>query len=605
MNRNKYFHTYQQEHVQSKKVDFNLFKRLWGYLKPYKIYIFISIAVLVIAKAFEIAIPVLIGSVTQQIFDHAHLSQEAKDAFVVNLVKSALLIFVLLIMIYGMDALNIFLRGWIGQKALYHLRSDVYRHIQQMPLNYYDHHMVGRLMTRTIHDVDQINLLFSESVVPIVGNLLLFSGIFLALLILDWRLGLAIFFLMPLVFWATHRFRTIQRQCYELVRSIVSAMNTFVQENLMGGATIRNFGLQKREKKRFDEINQDFCQANVDSIENFSFFSASIDFLQNLSLIVVFALLAYFSSQGEEFQAGLFFTFSLFSMMFFRPLADLAEKYNVFQSAMAASDRIFHILDQSTEKMEEGESVLSGIESILFEDVWFAYEGENWVLKGVSFEIKSKESIALVGTTGSGKTTLLSLLLRFYEFQKGTIKINGTDIRKYPLNQLRKQFSVVLQDPVIFSGTILENITLYDNEISLQKVEDLISDLGMQEMVERFSKRLEHSLNERGKDLSAGERQLISLARAVLHPYSVLILDEATANIDSHTEKIIQEALKLILRKKNRQKTSLIVAHRLSTIKDVSRIIVLHQGKVIESGNHAELLLKQGVYEKLFRLQFE
>lgn len=595
-------HSYQQEQIQSKALDKALIRRLWGYLGPFRFWVFLAILLLIISKGIEAYVPIAIGHLTQQILNNTQLSKENNNVLLSSILHSCFFIISLLVFSYLLDSINVVLRSWVGQKALYKLRTHVFQHIQEMPLRYFDRHTVGRLMTRTIHDVEQINQLFAESLIPLIGSLLLFICIAIGIIVIDWKLACVVAIIMPLVLWMTNRFRINQRRCYETIRTIVSAMNTFIQEHLMGASTIRSFGLAKKEKEHFEEINQDHCDVYVESIHHFSLFIASIDVFQSISLIMVFVFLVAFAPPETGFQAGTYFAFSLYALMFFRPLADLTERYNVLQSAMAAGERIFEVLDQTSEPKGPSHFIDIGeIESIEFNDVWFAYEKENWVLKGLTLNIKKGESVALVGITGAGKTSVMSLLLRFYEFQKGTIKVNGHDIREYPLAILRRLFSVVLQDPVIFSGTIEENISLYEPHLKSEEVESVISYLKMNEFIDRFPDKLQHQLTERGKTLSLGETQLISMARAVAHKRSVLLLDEATANIDIKTEKIIQEALEKILH----NKTALVIAHRLSTIKDVSRIVVLHEGAVIETGTHQQLLKAKGYYEKLYRLQFE
>lgn len=601
MPKTDYGKAYPQERAEVKSLDFPLLKRLWVYLYPYKNWFYISIAFLLFSKAIEAYVPIMIGQISQHILNNINASLDIKEGLLDGIVQGVLVIVSLLVFSYFLDAANVFLKSWVGGKALYNLRRQVFIHIERMPLQFFEKHTVGRLMTRTIHDVEQIDQMFTESVVPLIGSIVLFFCMIVGIFFLNWKVGIVIITILPILFALTNHFRIVQRYCYDQIRSIVAAMNTFVQEYLMGSSTIRAFGLQNKEKAHFAQINEDQCEAYMESVQNFSFFIASIDFLQNLSLILVFAVLVYFSPVDLGFQAGTFFTFSLYALMIFRPLVDLAERYNVLQSAMAASERIFHTLDQVTEPYKNPSAVtLEEIESIDFDQVWFAYEEENWILKGMTFHAKRGESIALVGITGAGKSTIMSLLLRFYDYQKGSIKINGLDIRKYSLESLRRQFGVVLQDPVIFSGTIADNIKLYQSDITDEKIEQVIDYLNIRSFINRLPGGLDHKLTERGKSLSVGEMQLISMARAVAHQRSVLILDEATANIDSGTEKIIQDALKKILH----NKTALVIAHRLSTITDADRILVLHNGLIGESGTHQELLRAKGIYEKLYRLQY-
>lgn len=593
MKRYQYNREYEQAFSDEKGVDWELLKRLLGYLRPYRYLLGIAILFLVIAKGIEAFIPIYLGDIMQRVFDQL-------EGYT-SLLRGCLWAFGLLVLGYSLDAGNVVMKSWVAQKGLYTLRTEVYQHIQHLPMRYYDRHAVGKMMTRTIHDVDQINQMFAESVVPIVSSVFLFVTIAVSIFWVDWRVASAITAILPLAWWLTSRFRYYQRRCYDRIRAIVSVMNTFVQEHLMGAATIRSFGLQQQEEQRFEEINEDHCTAYLETIHHFAFFFAGIDFMQGLALITVFVVLVLFTPVEIGFQAGTYFTFSLYALMVFRPLADLAERYNVLQSAMAAAQRIFHTLDRHREVEDplQGKT-LGPITSIAFENVWFAYENDNWILRGISFSLKKGESVALVGVTGAGKTTILSLLLRFYDYQKGRILINGTDIRDYSLHSLRQQFSVVLQDPVIFSGTLAENVTFSQPDITPEKLDAVLDYVNLRPLVERFPEGWQQHLSEQGKSLSVGEMQLVSLARAVAHDRSFIVLDEATANIDTGTERIIQSALKRILT----DKTALVIAHRLSTIKDVTRILVLHQGQVAESGTHTQLLQQAGLYEKLYRLQF-
>lgn len=601
MRKFQYKNNYQAERLESHSLDMVLIKRLLGYLRPYSLFLSIALVFMMISKVIEAIVPIYIGIITQKILSNISIIESDKQFILSSIITGCLIILALLALSYILDGFNVWLKSWIGQKALTTLRLQVYSHIQKMSLSYFDRHSVGRLMTRTIHDVEQINQMFSESVVPIIGSLMLFFCIGVGIVIVDWRIAVIVGLIMPFAWWRTNVFRINQRRCYETIRAIVAAMNIFVQEHLMGTAVIRNFGLQKQEKARFEDINMDHCNAYQESIHHFSLFIAFVDFFQNTALILAFVALVAFAPIDTGFSAGTFFTFSLYAVMLFRPLGDLAERYNVLQAAMAAAERIFHVLDHPTEN--EGPiqgPLLDEIETIVFEEVWFAYEGENWILKGLSFSVAKGESIAIVGVTGAGKTTIMNLLMRLYEFQKGSIKINGHDIREYPVHILRRQFSVVLQDPVIFSGTIAENISLYDPNITHDKINEVVDYVNLRQLVERFPEGLDHYLSERGKSLSTGEMQLISMARAVAHAGIILILDEATANIDTGTERIIQNALTKIMH----EKTALVIAHRLSTVKDASRILVMSNGVVAESGAHQELLQLKGIYEKLYRLQF-
>jgi ATP-binding cassette subfamily B multidrug efflux pump len=597
----KYHSKYDQRFVKQRGLDWSLIRRLMKYVQPYKYLFYGAILLLIVAKGVEAYVPIYIGYVTQTILSSVALEPIQKMQTLSIIIKHCIIIFSFITLAYMLDGVNVIVKNWIGQKSLYQLRIDVYSHIQSMPLEFYNKSAVGTLMTRTIHDVEQVNQLFSESLVPLVGSIILFFCVCIGLILLDWRAAIVLIAILPIVFVLTNFFRYHQRRCYDKIRAIVAALNAFVQEHLMGASTIRSFGLEKEEKRYFEEINEDHRNANIETIHYFALFFAGIDFIQSLALISVFAALVVFSGVGTAFDAGVYFTFSLYVLMLFRPLADLAERYNLLQSAIAASARIFQVLDLEIENPKGTTNAsLQEIGGIEFDNVWFAYKDENWILRGLSFKVEKGESIAFVGITGAGKTTVMNLLLRFYDIQKGEIRINGKNIREFSLQELRRQFSVVLQDPEIFSGTILENITLNNPSITKEMVESVVDFVNLRSFIDSLPDGIEHKLFERGKSLSAGQRQLISFARAVAYNRNALILDEATANIDSNTEIIIQQLLKKILH----GKTCIVIAHRLSTIKDVDKIFVLHAGVVKEQGTHQELLKNGGFYEKLYRLQF-
>jgi len=570
------------------QLDWSLIRRLLTFLAPYKYSLAAAVLSLFAAKAVEAAVPFFIGKVTQKIVDGGIDFSAAA--------KSCLILMGALLLSYGFEAVNVFLKSGVGQKALFRLRNRVYSHILSLPQKEFDRIPVGKLMTRTIHDVDQINQMFTESVVPIIGNAMLFICILISVYLINWRVGAFVTCLLPIIFLHTNSFRRAQRLSFGHVRAAVSAMNGFVQEHLMGATIIRSFGLQRREEKKFSTLNEKLKEAHMETIHNFAFFIAGIDMLISSFLIAVFILLVLYAP-STGFRAGDYFAFSLYALMIFRPLSDLAERYNLLQSAVAAAERIFSLLDKEPEPEKEGEALLDEIRSIEFRDVWFAYKEERWVLKGLCFHLEKGDSLALVGVTGAGKSSIVSLLLRLYPYQKGSILINGQPVETFSRRELRRHFAVVLQDPVIFSGTVAENISLFGDGENIEKAIDYVN-LGP--LLTRFPEREAHLLTERGQSLSVGEMQLIAFARAVAANSSIVILDEATANIDSPTEKRIQEALEKILT----EKSSIIIAHRLSTIKHATRILVIHNGRVAESGTHSNLLKNKGLYESLYRLQF-
>lgn len=583
---------YHKEKIAKPVFDSVLMRMLWSYLKPHKRWIIFAIVILIVGKLAEASVPIFIAQVTQGMLEKSMPFSE--------IVTICGYIIAILFFSYILDGISVGLKTWFGLKGIVTLRSDVYRHIIHMPLSYYDHNGVGRLITRTIHDIDQINRLFAEGIVPIIGNLFLFIGVLIGVTILDWRAAIVMFIFMPMAMWHTNYFRVNQRRCFEMIRSIVSALNTFIQEHLMGFATIRNFGLQKEEFRVFEEMNEDHAIAYKETIGYYAFFYTGIDFIQSGALILLFAILVLVTPSGQPFQAGTFFAFSIYVLMVFRPLSDLAERYNEMQSAFASAERVFDVLNKEEENLLEPKGDFGELAEIIFDDVWFAYKGEDWILKGLSFTLKKGESLAIVGVTGSGKTTIMSLLLRLYEPQRGKITINGKEITACSKTALRSLFSVVLQDPVIFSGTFRQNLTLNDPRIDDQRVKRVVEELEMGKLIGRYPLGLDESISSRGKGLSVGEMQLLSMARALVHQNPIMMLDEATANIDSGMEHLIQRGIKHL----TAHTTSIIIAHRLSTIREVDRILVIHDGHAAEQGSHHDLMVAKGLYEKLYRLHF-
>lgn len=559
--------------------------RLLSYVAPWPKLLALALIALLISKGIEAYIPLSIGQLSNEMLE--------KNIEFSSVITVSSMLLVLVIVAFILEGVNVVIRTWVGERALLSLRQDIYRHIQRLPLSYFDTHQVGMLMTRTIHDVDQINQMFTESLIPLVGSLFLFFAILAALLSLDLRLFILMLVILPSFLLLANYFRVHQRACYLKIRKIVAKMNGFIQEYLLGVWTIRSFNSTEHEKAEFEELNAQHKVANIDTIHYFASFFSGIDFLQSLSLLLVFLVL-YFSPAG--FLGGTFVSFSLYVIMLFRPLGDLAERYNVLQSALASAERIFSLMEVSEEN-RGGDVELHNIDEINFHDVWFRYEGKDFVFSGLNLVIKKGESIGIVGQTGAGKTTLLKLLLRFYAPERGTILINGRPIEQYTLSSLRRQFSLVLQDPEIFSGTIKENISLWKEGVD---VDGAVRAVNLQPLLDRLPDGIQTRLLERGKSLSQGEKQLVSLARAIAYGGSVFVLDEATANIDVASEREIQKALDGILK----TKTALIIAHRLSTIRKVKRVVVIADGRVVEEGSHEELLLKKGVYEKLYRLHF-
>lgn len=538
----------------------------------------IAILLIVLARMIDAIVPLWMGILAQKILTAGGVD----EAFI----QQGFYLFFLLILGYLFDLIDTFIKSWIGSKAMKRLRTDVYYHIEQLPILEFDKEPVGRLMTRVMNDVDQINQMFSESLVPIVGNLLLFFMILGGMFYLDIRIAFVVLTILPFVLLLTNYFRNVQRKSYDKIRREVSKMNSFVQEHLAGVMVIRHFHLEKQEKAKFEEINESISSEYMKTNENFSLYISGNDFLQSLSLIGAYLVLAF----THPFDAGTFFSFSLYIMMIFRPLSDLAERYNTLQSAFSASERIFDMMDRTTESFPG--LPIHEIETIEFKNVSFYYREGEWVLKDLSFSVQKGESVALVGQTGSGKTTIISLLLRFYPIQEGEILINGIKHTEYDLKALRQCFGVILQDPVLFSGTVRDNVTLFNPNISDKEVIKALEYVGLP------GSFIHQTILERGKSLSSGEMQLISLARVHCLNGKFLLLDEATANIDPITEKKIQETIDKLLKGRG----AIVIAHRLTTVRDSKNILVMSKGQIIEKGSHETLLSQKGVYEKLYRL---
>lgn len=530
----------------------NLFVRLLRYISPWKKSLVFSLCLILTARVIEAWIPIRLGLLAQDILTH---EKEAS-----HFIHEGLFLALLLVGQYFLDAIAVIVKGWVGSSGLVDLRKEVFSRILAQPFSFFDKERVGKLLTRTLNDVDQINQMFSESVLPLLGSLVMFVLIFIGMFWLDWRIAAVILCVLPFLLALTNYFRRIQREGYEAVRDEIQEMNSFVQEHLQGVITIRRFGLQKEEGMTFKKLNERLADANLETTKNFGFYISSNDFLQSVSYISAFVLLSYSSG----FNAGIFFAFTLYIAMIFRPILDMAERYNILQSAFAAAGRIFSILELAPES-KEGKT-LEAIHTIEFKDVWFSYNGTDWALKGISFKIDPEERVGLIGKTGSGKSTVAALILRFYTPTKGAILINGEPIETFSPQSIRRASSVILQDPVIFTGTVEENVTLFDPTISAREAKKALDYVG-------FSER--ETIGE--GSLSSGEKQLVSLARAAAHPGRFLIMDEATANIDPPTERKIEEALA----KLTAGRGALIIAHRPSTIRGLDRVITLSLGKIV------------------------
>jgi len=495
----------------------------------------------------------------------------------------------------------------VGQRVMFDLRTEIFTKLQKQEVAYYDQYPVGRTMTRLTGDVDALNELFTSGVIDVLGDLVIIFAIVGIMFFLDWKLALVSLVTVPLLFTATNWFRKHARRGFDRVRTRNARLNAFLQEYISGAQTVQLFNAEAKAKKRFSEINDDYRNANIETIYYYSIFYPLVDFIGSIGIAVVIFAFGYeylggFSAAGAGLSVGILAAFIQYSLQLFQPIRDLSDKFNVLQAAIVASHRIFILLDRDIEVTSPEEAKKSGKAAgeIEFRNVWFAYKGEDWVLKDVSFKVSLGESVALVGHTGSGKTTITNLIMRFYDVQKGTIFVDGVDVRDWNLHDLRSNFAVVLQDVFLFSGSIADNIRLGNREIDRRRIEWAAREVHADEFIKKTNDDYDTLVRERGAGLSVGQKQLISFARALAFDPTILILDEATSSIDTETEQLIQRAVERIMT----GRTSLVVAHRLSTIQKCDRILVMHHGDLRESGTHNELLGLRGLYWRLYQLQY-
>ena len=597
-----------EEEVLGKAYDGRLMRRLLGYVRPYKFPVLIALLFLLLNAALQVVGPLLTKiAVDRYLVPSGQPTAPLLNRFLAHDPWTGLtqISFVYLLALVGAllcDFGEQYLMQWVGQKAMFDLRRQLMGHLQQLDLAFYDHNPVGRLVTRLTTDVDALNELFSSGLLMIIGDLLMLGFVVLAML--DLSPGMTAFMLavMPFVVLVTMRFRRSVQQSYRRIRVAIARINSYLQEHINGIIVLQLFNREAKSRSEFDRINRDHMEAFKDAITAYGWFYPIVEFLGMLALAL---LLAYggFRIRGGALSLGVLVAFFQYGLRFFRPIQDLSEKYNILQSAMAASERVFKLLDTPVRIASPAHATPfpQMPAAIEFDRVWFAYKDEDWVLSDVSFRIEPGETIAVVGHTGAGKTTLTSLLLRFYEIQRGNIRIGGTDIREFNLDDLRRNFGVVLQDPHLFTGTISDNIRLGTPNISDQQLAQAAERVNLLDFIQTLPEGFAQPVRERGAGLSTGQKQLISFARALAHNPRYLILDEATSSVDTETEFRIRDALTRLVK----GRTSIVIAHRLSTIQRADRILVMHKGRLRESGSHQELLALRGIYWKLYQLQYK
>ncbi len=584
---------YHDEEALGKVYDARLARRLLHYLAPYRKVVALSIVLLLLVSGLQLVGPFL---------TKIAIDEYIKNGDMGGLARIAGIFLAVLIGQFVLAFFQTYLMNWTGQKIMYDLRVEIFAHIQKLHMAYFDRNPVGRLITRMTSDVDVLNELFTAGVVSIFGDVFLLLGIVGVMLWINWKLALVSFAVIPLIFLATWIFKIKVRDSYRWVRACVAKINAFLQENITGMSVVQIFVQEKRKFSEFEERNREHLQANLQSISYYAVFYPVLDLLGALAIALI---IWYGGGQvlAGTVTLGAVVAFVQYSERFYKPISDLSEKFNILQSAMASSERIFKLLDTQPEIVSplqpvDVERVQGEIE---FRDVWFSYKSGHPILKGVSFKIGPGEKLAIVGATGAGKSTVINLLCRFYDVQAGQILVDGVDIRSMSLDRLRQAITVVLQDPFLFSGTVEENIRLWRRSVSAEEVARAARHVHADVFVERLADKYSSVVAERGASLSVGQRQLLSFARALAHNPPILVLDEATSSVDTETEMLIQDALMRLMK----DRTSLIVAHRLSTIQNCDRIIVMHKGQIAEEGSHGDLLRHKGIYYKLYQLQYK
>ncbi len=582
-----------EDEVLGKAYDSKLMRRLLTYIKPYKKYVILAIILNIVVAALGPLRP--------------YLTKIAIDKYIAHSDYQGLLILSLiflgsLLLQAVIQYILTYYTQYIGQKTIYDLRIQLFTHTQKLALKFFDKTPIGRTVTRVTNDIEALNQLFSSGIVMVFSDVFTIVWILAFMFFMDVKLSLVTLSVLPVLIYGTFLFRKKVRERYRDVRLHLARLNSYMQEHVSGMNIIQIFHKEKEEQKRFSQINNDYRVANIKAIFYYAIFYPGVELVSSIAI----GLIIWYGG-GEIIRSsltiGTLFAFLQFNEQFFRPIRDLSEKYNIMQTAMASSERIFKLLDNKTfVKNPENPIRIENIKgSIDFKNVWFAYNGEEYVLRDISFSINPGETVAIVGHTGAGKTSLINILSRFYDINKGSILLDGYNIKDIDKKDLRKYISIVLQDVFLFSGTIRSNISMSNDDIPIEKIKEAAKIVGAEKFIESLPAKYDEIVKERGATLSVGQKQLISFARALAYDPKILILDEATSSIDTETEILIQKAIENLLV----GRTAIVIAHRLSTIQNADKIIVMHKGEVRETGNHQELLAKRGIYYRLYQLQYK
>ena len=585
--------SYHEERIHVDGRDSHLLFRLWRFVAPYKTQLLLALLLMPISSGLVLLQP--------------HLLQIAVDDHLTPGVLEGLDLIVLLFLVailvrFVAEGAQFYLLQWVGLRTLADLRVSLFRHVSQLRLGFFHKNPVGRLMTRLTTDVDSLQDAVSGGIITIAADIFTLVAIVVILLMKNWGLALVTFVCVPVLFGLSVLFRILLRRTFQVIRVKIARLNAYLQEAVSGMVIIQLFNREKESCREFDEINKDHRDAQFRQIRWDSMLYAVVEAMGSVAV----ALIIWYGS-GRTLEGtvtlGVLVAFVEYTQKFFIPIRDLSQKYALYQSAMASAERTFELLDtdEALPLPTNPSDAIRFQQRIEFRDVWFAYNEDNWVLRGVSFSVERGERIALVGHTGAGKSTIVNLLTRTYDVDKGQILVDGVDIRNWKLEELRQNFGVVLQDPFLFSGDVAWNIDLGDGRIGAEQLENAARAVHVTDFTQRHGRGLDLAVAERGGNLSTGEKQLVAFARALARDPEVLILDEATANVDTETEALVQDAVSVLLR----DRTSLVVAHRLSTIREVDKILVLHKGALVEQGTHNDLLERGGLYAKLHRLQHQ
>ncbi|HEX9436744.1 MAG TPA: ABC transporter ATP-binding protein [Candidatus Limnocylindria bacterium] len=626
-----FFH---EDEILGKAYDARLMRRLIGYLRPYMVGVVVALVMLLGLSATQVLPPIIAKFIIDSAITPAVSGEIVPAEGLARLGLFGMLYLAVLTANALLRYAQSLLTTVVGQKAMYDLRLELFRHLQFLPLSFFDRNPVGRLMTRITNDIDALIDMVSRGVVSIFGDVFVLIGVMLAMILLDYRLAIVTFLALPVIIGLTAYFRGIMRESFRAIRIRLARVNAYLNETLSGMSVVQLFTRERETFRRFDDLNVDLYRANEGSVRAHSTFQPAINFTRATTGALIFLTGGYFVLQGQ-LTIGTLLAFWQLIEQFFRPILDLSEKYNIMQAAMASSERVFRLLDTPRAISDPPHAIeLRHVRGeVTFDHVSFSYqiaahaamptddsravapgapahvalraEGEEslqeWVLKDVNFTIAAGESVAIVGATGAGKTSIISLISRFYDVQRGKITLDGVDIRDVRQQDLRRHIGVVLQDPFIFAGTIASNIRLNDATITDERVRAAARFVNADKFIDRLPHGYETVVTERGSMLSVGQKQLLAFARAIaFNPEILLVLDEATSSVDTETEHLIQDALAKLMR----GRTSIVIAHRLSTIQNVDRIVVLHKGRVVEIGTHRELLAERGVYHRLYELQY-